>query len=119
MNPTTGAVRSKAVYRFTGTLFAGVASLLLASAFASTPLLMVAGVGLAATAAFGLALLDRTPRAYGAQMFGITLMLLAVAGINQPEHMFDTAIARICRSEERRVGKECVSTCRSRWWSYP
>src|SRR3546814_14002594 len=25
-----------------------------------------------------------------------------------------TAIA--ARSEERRVGKECVSTCRSRWW---
>src|SRR3546814_10525368 len=23
------------------------------------------------------------------------------------------------RSEERRVGKECVSTCRSRWWTYP
>src|SRR3546814_10994035 len=22
------------------------------------------------------------------------------------------------RSEERRVGKECVSTCRSRWWHY-
>src|SRR3546814_11566734 len=22
------------------------------------------------------------------------------------------------RSEERRVGKECVRTCRSRWWSY-
>src|SRR3546814_17250198 len=22
------------------------------------------------------------------------------------------------RSEERRVGKECVSTCRSRWWPY-
>src|SRR3546814_4121837 len=27
--------------------------------------------------------------------------------------------ARICwRSEERRVGKECVSTCRSRWSPY-
>src|SRR3546814_8676946 len=25
---------------------------------------------------------------------------------------------RSCRSEERRVGKECVSTCRSRWWPY-
>src|SRR3546814_11079698 len=24
----------------------------------------------------------------------------------------------IKRSEERRVGKECVSTCRSRWWPY-
>src|SRR3546814_15863708 len=23
-----------------------------------------------------------------------------------------------CRSEERRVGKECVSTCRSRWAPY-
>src|SRR3546814_16864415 len=23
------------------------------------------------------------------------------------------------RSEERRVGKESVSTCRSRWWPYP
>src|SRR3546814_14753042 len=22
------------------------------------------------------------------------------------------------RSEERRVGNECVSTCRSRWWRY-
>src|SRR3546814_18289835 len=22
------------------------------------------------------------------------------------------------RSEERRVGKECVSTCMSRWWAY-
>src|SRR3546814_9144241 len=22
------------------------------------------------------------------------------------------------RSEERRVGKECVCTCRSRWWPY-
>src|SRR3546814_11682475 len=26
--------------------------------------------------------------------------------------------ARILRSEERRVGKECVSTCRSRWSPY-
>src|SRR3546814_19929993 len=24
----------------------------------------------------------------------------------------------IGRSEARRVGKECVSTCRSRWWPY-
>src|SRR3546814_6263440 len=27
-------------------------------------------------------------------------------------------IANISRSEERRVGKECVSTCRSRWSPY-
>src|SRR3546814_14470396 len=27
-------------------------------------------------------------------------------------------VFRIVRSEERRVGKECVSTCRSRWSPY-
>src|SRR3546814_7736486 len=27
-------------------------------------------------------------------------------------------IAAMARSEERRVGKECVSKCRSRWWPY-
>src|SRR3546814_12833481 len=31
-----------------------------------------------------------------------------------PEHRFHFIIAQR-RSEERRVGKECVSTCRSRW----
>src|SRR3546814_20809647 len=25
---------------------------------------------------------------------------------------------KVERSDERRVGKECVSTCRSRWWPY-
>src|SRR3546814_12337231 len=30
----------------------------------------------------------------------------------------DTVLAQNQRSEERRVGKECVSTCRSRWSPY-
>src|SRR3546814_20497707 len=30
----------------------------------------------------------------------------------------DVIIANRVRSEERRVGKQCVSTCRSRWWPY-
>src|SRR3546814_19052963 len=29
-----------------------------------------------------------------------------------------TMIENLCRSEERRVGKGCVSTCRSRWSPY-
>src|SRR3546814_12660784 len=28
-------------------------------------------------------------------------------------------LPRFLRSDERRVGKEGVSTCRSRWWPYP
>src|SRR3546814_11253264 len=31
----------------------------------------------------------------------------------------DELRAELPRSEERRVGKECVSTCRSRWSPYP
>src|SRR3546814_13683971 len=34
------------------------------------------------------------------------------------QHWF-AAERRQLRSEERRVGKECVSTCRSRWAPYP
>ena len=30
----------------------------------------------------------------------------------------DENFAHSCRSEERRVGKECVSLCRSRWSPY-
>src|SRR3546814_19667950 len=32
--------------------------------------------------------------------------------------ILDYAVAASARSEERRVGKECVSTCRSRWSPY-
>src|SRR3546814_16484007 len=36
-----------------------------------------------------------------------------------PVHALFAALARATgRSEERRVGKECVSTCRSRWSQY-
>src|SRR3546814_16110446 len=36
--------------------------------------------------------------------------------LNQPHQWARFSwIRRLIRSEERRVGKECVSTCRSRW----
>src|SRR3546814_19991190 len=37
-------------------------------------------------------------------------LLGVVSGVREPQ--------RGARSEERRVGKECVSTCRSRWSPY-
>src|SRR3546814_21115247 len=40
---------------------------------------------------------------------------LARAGLRAPEK----PIGCYLRSEERRVGKECVSTCRYRWLPYP
>src|SRR3546814_17880146 len=45
--------------------------------------------------------------------------LMAVSAANVAEYRFAAArgLSR-ARSEERRVGKECVSTCRSRWSPY-
>src|SRR3546814_13160026 len=43
--------------------------------------------------------------------------VLLLPEVTVPEFKFDR-IAVAWRSEERRVGKEWVSTCRSRWWPY-
>src|SRR3546814_15273743 len=45
------------------------------------------------------------------------LELYATRGLKQ-EAVHVTKLALGQRSEERRVGKECVSTCRSRWSPY-
>src|SRR3546814_13597546 len=45
---------------------------------------------------------------------------------NTPDYMFwltgaalaGAVVVGITRAEARRVGKACVSTCRSRWWPY-
>src|SRR3546814_15757057 len=47
--------------------------------------------------------------------------LLDAAGDNTPSFRDANGKEIVCtgtRSEERRVGKECVSTCRSRWSPY-
>src|SRR3546814_9299100 len=54
---------------------------------------------------------------------GLSDEMLAVAGDSdgsvEPQPASQPATSRTARSEERRVGKECVSTCRSRWSPYP
>src|SRR3546814_5966875 len=39
-------------------------------------------------------------------------------GDQEPERLLDDRKRPTLRSEARRVGKECVSTCRSRWSPY-
>src|SRR3546814_13393960 len=48
---------------------------------------------------------------------GITLFPQDGSGITSPDQILVTSAA-VERSEERRVGKECVSTCRYRWSPY-
>src|SRR3546814_12767126 len=44
---------------------------------------------------------------------------LAAEGVQRQLAIERDALTAFDRSEERRVGKECVSTCRSRWSQYP
>src|SRR3546814_14030816 len=44
----------------------------------------------------------------------------AAVDVNLLEGIAELRVGKpVRRSEERRVGKECVSTCRSRWSPYP
>src|SRR3546814_20354101 len=47
----------------------------------------------------------------------LTVHLVMPGGHPGDAFLFDVQ-NRLARSEERRVGKECVSTCRSRWSPY-
>src|SRR3546814_18479525 len=38
------------------------------------------------------------------------------AGVDTEDVVFEFDSGLLCRSAERRVGTECVSTVRSRWW---
>src|SRR3546814_14867401 len=49
-----------------------------------------------------------------AQQSGTVVSLLC----DDCEQRFSRSERQVQRSEERRVGKECVSTCRSRWWPF-
>src|SRR3546814_3336098 len=59
---------------------------------------------------------DRGPagRSWGVAEVGAPLVLPT----EEREEDGDDVVVGVVRSEERRVGKECVSTCRSRWSPY-
>src|SRR3546814_14052842 len=72
--------------------------------------LILADQHLAAPGRDPVPLVDQPPRARGAEAVEMQAA--------QRQFLWREADARIARSEERRVGKECVSTCRSRWSPY-
>lgn len=106
LNPLSGAVRSKALYRIVGTVCGGLSVLIITAAFASVPWLIIAVSGLAVATVFGIAVLDRTPRGYVFQLWGITLIIIVTTNAAHPEHIFDTAVARMC---EIGVGILCAT----------
>src|SRR3546814_14996790 len=51
-------------------------------------------------------------------LIGQTSEVTTLAREGVSAQAYDRLLQGKARSEERRVGKECVSTCRSRWSSY-
>src|SRR3546814_5240178 len=54
----------------------------------------------------------------GGRTLGSRAALSISSGIALGRDVLDSRTDPAIRSEERRVGKECVSTCRSRWSPY-
>src|SRR3546814_14186187 len=57
---------------------------------------------------------EHNGRRYG--MVGNVVVAAAAIAAATSRIRIATAVSRLPRSEERRVGKECVRTCSSRWW---
>ena len=94
-NPLAGAVRSKGLFRFIGTLIGGAAAVLLVPRFANAPELLSLALALWVAGCLCLSLRDRTPRAYAFMLAGYTAALIGFPSVDTPLAIFDTAVARL------------------------
>ena len=106
VQPLSGALRSKAVYRVIGTLMGGTAAVALVPNLVNSPIVL--SVALAAWVGFCLyvSLLDRTPRSYMFMLAGYTAGIIGFPSVMAPETIFDTALSRV---EEITLGIICAT----------
>jgi uncharacterized membrane protein YccC len=94
-NPLAGAVRSKALFRFLGTLIGSLAAVLLVPALSSAPELLTLTFALWVGGCLYFTLQDRTPRSYVFMLAGYTVAIIGLPMIDAPLQMFDIAVARV------------------------
>jgi len=94
-HPMAGAVRSKAVFRFVGTLVGSCAAILLLPRFSNAPELLSLALALWVGVCLFLSLRDRTPRAYAFMLAGYTAALIGFPAVDTPLNVFDSAVARV------------------------
>ncbi|MDB5461422.1 MAG: hypothetical protein JWO72_3163, partial [Caulobacteraceae bacterium] len=104
--PLTGALRSKAFYRVLGTGLGGVAAVAIVPTFVNAPALMSLAIAAWVGLCLYLSLLDRTPRAYVFMLAGYTAAIIGFSGVDAPQTIFDTALARV---EEICLGIVCAT----------
>lgn len=102
--PLTGALRSKGVYRFLGTLVGATAAVVLVPNLVDAPVLLVAAISLWIGICLFFALLDRTPRSYVFMLAGYSAAIIGFPAVNAPQAIFATALIRV---EEITLGIVC------------
>jgi uncharacterized membrane protein YccC len=105
-NPFTGPMRSKAAYRFFGTLTGGAMAVVLVPNLVNAPLLLSLALSLWVGLCLYISLLDRTPRAYGFMLAGYTAAIIGFPSVDAPQLIFQTALTRV---EEITLGIVCTT----------
>jgi uncharacterized membrane protein YccC len=104
--PLTGAMRSKALYRFIGTLLGGIAAVALVPNLVNAPLLLSLALSGWIGLCLYLSLLDRSPRAYLFMLAGYTAGIIGFPSVTAPNLIFQTALTRV---EEISIGIACTT----------
>jgi uncharacterized membrane protein YccC len=106
VNPLSGAVRSKAVYRLVGTLIGAAMTVVLVPNLDDAPVLLSLALAGWIGACLFVSVLDRTPRGYAFNLAGYTTALIGFPVVDTPLLVWDTAVARV---EEIALGIICAT----------
>ncbi len=104
--PFAGAMRSKAIYRFCGTLLGGTAAVVMVPNLVNAPVLLSLAMACWIGACLYIALLDRSPRSYAFMLAGYTAGIIGFPAVTDPAHIFQTALTRV---EEISIGIACTT----------
>jgi uncharacterized membrane protein YccC len=108
--PMAGNVRSKALFRFCGTLIGCAATVLMVPALSNAPELLTLALALWVGGCLYLSLQDRTARSYVFMLAGYTAALIGFPSVETPLNLFDNAVARV---EEIGLGIFCATLVHS------
>jgi uncharacterized membrane protein YccC len=106
VQPLSGALRSKAVYRAIGTFMGGVAAVVLVPNLVNSPIVLSFALASWVGLCLYISLLDRTPRSYMFMLAGYTAGIIGFTSVTVPETIFDTALSRV---EEITLGIICAT----------
>lgn len=109
-HPLASNVRSKALYRFLGTLLGCAATVVLVPSLSGSPELLSLTLALWVGLCLYFSLLDRSARSYVFMLAGYSAALIGFPLVEAPAAMFDTALARVT---EIGLGILCASVVHS------